>query len=117
MRLVYGTVLKAQTAAIAGAKAGMTGAEVDKIARDVITEAGYGKYFGHGFGHGLGLDVHEAPTANPAGRTPMPAGSVISAEPGIYLPGRFGVRIEDVIVLTENGNNNLMEAPKELLII
>jgi Xaa-Pro aminopeptidase len=117
MRLVYETVLKAQKTAISNAKAGITGAEVDKFARDIITEAGYGQYFGHGFGHGVGLDVHEAPTANPSGNTAMPIGSVISAEPGIYLPQRFGVRIEDVIVLTGEGNTDITLAPKELLII
>lgn len=117
MRTVYDTVLKAQLAAIAVAKAGMTGAEVDKVARDVIAAAGYGDCFGHGFGHGLGLDVHEAPTAGPSGLTPMPVGAVISAEPGIYLEGRFGVRIEDVIALNETGCVDIMEAPKELLIL
>ncbi len=117
MRNVYETVLKAQLAAIEKAQAGMTGAEVDKVARDVITAAGYGDCFGHGFGHGLGLDVHEAPTAGPSGKTPMPAGSVISAEPGIYLEGRFGVRIEDVIILREGGCENIMRAPKELMIL
>ncbi len=117
MELVYSTVLRAQTEAIAGARAGMTGFEIDRTARDIIEEAGYGRFFGHGFGHGVGLDVHEAPTANPSGKTPMPAGSVISAEPGIYLPGRFGVRIEDVIVLTEEGNVNLTKADKALLVL
>jgi Xaa-Pro aminopeptidase len=117
MSLVYNTVLKAQEAGISIAKAGLTGAEVDAAAREVITKAGYGEYFGHGFGHGLGLDVHEAPTAGLSGKTPMPAGAVISAEPGIYLPGSFGVRIEDVIVLEEKGCKNLMKAPKDLIIL
>lgn len=117
MRTVYETVLKAQMAAIEKAQAGMTGEEVDRIARDVITQAGYGDCFGHGFGHGLGLDVHEAPTAGPSGKTPMPAGAVISAEPGIYLEGRFGVRIEDVIILREGGCEDIMRAPKELMIL
>jgi Xaa-Pro aminopeptidase len=117
MLLVYDTVLEAQTAAISGLKAGMTGAEADGLARAVIERAGYGEYFGHGFGHGVGLDVHEAPTANPSGMKPMPAGTVISAEPGIYLPGRFGVRIEDVVVLIEGGCVNLTRTPKKLLIL
>lgn len=117
MQLVYNTVLQAQEAGIKIAKAGLTGAQVDAAAREVITRAGYGEYFGHGFGHGLGLDVHEAPTAGLSGKTAMSVGSVISAEPGIYLPGRFGVRIEDVIVLNETGCTNIMKAPKDLIII
>ena len=117
MRKVYDTVLLAQTTAIRGAKAGMTGAEVDGLARRVIADAGYGDYFGHGFGHGVGLDVHEAPTAGPSGKEPMPVNAVISAEPGIYLEGRFGVRIEDVIVLKEDGCLDITLAPKELLIL
>ena len=117
MRKVYETVLLAQKTAISGAKAGMTGAEVDGIARRVIQDAGYGECFGHGFGHGVGLDVHEAPTAGPSGKDPMPVNAVISAEPGIYLEGRFGVRIEDVIILKENGCEDITLAPKELLIL
>jgi len=117
MKNVYDTVLKAQLAGIAAAKAGVTGAEIDAAARKVIDDAGYGEYFGHGFGHSLGLDVHEAPNANPRGLTPMPAGAVISAEPGIYLPGRFGVRIEDVVVIREGGCENITKAPKELIIL
>ena len=117
MRKVYETVLLAQKTAISGAKAGMTGVEVDGIARKVIQDAGYGECFGHGFGHGVGLDVHEAPTAGPSGKDPMPVNAVISAEPGIYLEGRFGVRIEDVIILKENGCEDITLAPKELLIL
>ena len=117
MKKVYETVLLAQTTAIKGAKAGMTGVEVDGIARKVIHDAGYGDCFGHGFGHGVGLDVHEAPTAGPSGKEVMPAGSVISAEPGIYLEGRFGVRIEDVIILREGGCEDITLAPKDLLIL
>lgn len=117
MKKVYSTVLEAQTAAIAAARAGMTGAELDGIARDVIKAAGYGQYFGHGFGHGVGLDIHEAPTAGPSGKKPMPAGAVISAEPGIYLEGKFGVRIEDVIILHEDGCTNITQAPKQLIVL
>lgn len=117
MKNVYDTVLKAQLAGIAAAKAGVTGAEIDGAARKVIEDAGYGEYFGHGFGHSLGLDIHEAPNANPRGLSPMPAGAVISAEPGIYLPGRFGVRIEDVVVIREGGCDNITKAPKELIIL
>ena len=117
MRKVYQTVLDAQLAGIAAARAGVTGREVDGAARRVIADAGYGAYFGHGFGHGLGVEIHEAPTAAPSYDRPLPAGAVIYAEPGIYLPGKLGVRIEDVILLTEEGCENLTRAPKDLLIL
>ena len=117
MRNVYNTVLKAQLAGISTARAGIAGKEIDAAARKVISDAGYGEYFGHGFGHSLGLDIHEPPNANPRGETIMPVGAVISAEPGIYLPGRFGVRIEDVLVLNENGCEIITKAPKELIIL
>ena len=117
MRNVYSVVLEAQLAGIAAARAGVTGREIDGAARQVIENAGYGECFGHGFGHSLGLDIHEAPNANPRGETPMPDGAVISAEPGIYLPGRFGVRIEDVMVLRPHGAEVITKAPKELIIL
>ena len=117
MKKVYDTVLEAQLAGIAAAKAGVPGMDIHNAAVKVISDAGYGPYFGHGFGHSLGLEIHEAPNANPANRLPMPAGAVISAEPGIYIPGRFGVRIEDMLWLTETGNINLTKAPKELIVL
>ena len=117
MRTVYETVLAAQKAGIAAARAGVSGAEVDKAARDIIESAGYGAYFGHSFGHGVGVEIHESPNASPTNPNPLPAGAVISAEPGIYLPGRFGVRIEDVLFLTEDGAENITLAPKELTIL
>lgn len=117
MRRVYGIVLEAQLAGIGAARAGVTGRSIDAAARRVIEEAGYGDFFGHGFGHSLGLEIHESPSASTAGETVMPVGAVVSAEPGIYLPGRFGVRIEDVVVLTETGCRNLTKAPKELIIL
>lgn len=117
MRKVYETVLKAQLAGIEAAKAGVTGKEVDGAARSIIAEAGFGKCFGHSFGHGVGVEIHEAPNASPMNEKPLPKGAVISAEPGIYLPGRLGVRIEDVIMLTEDGCQNLTKAPKELIIL
>ncbi len=117
MRNVYAVVLEAQLAGIAVARAGITGREIDAAARGVITRAGYGECFGHSFGHSLGLDIHESPTASPRGETPMPAGAVVSAEPGIYLPGRFGVRIEDVMVLREGGAEIITRAPKTELIV
>ncbi len=117
MRRVYETVLKAQAAGIAAVRADVPGSEIDGAARRVISEAGYGAYFGHGFGHGLGLEVHESPNAAPSNRGGIPAGAVISAEPGIYIPGRYGVRIEDVLYVTPNGCENLTKLPKELLVI
>ena len=117
MKDVYNIVLQAQLAGIAAAKAGVTGAAIDEAARTVIREAGFGQYFGHSFGHSLGLEIHEAPNAAPSNNAPMPAGAVCSAEPGIYIPGRFGVRIEDVMQLRENGSYVITEAPKELLIL
>ena len=117
MRTVYETVLSAQRAGIAAARAGVTGRAVDAAARDVIAAAGYGAYFGHSFGHGVGVEIHEAPNAAPSNEQPLPARAVISAEPGIYLPGKLGVRIEDVLYLTEEGCRNLTEMPKELLIL
>ena len=117
MRNVYDTVLRAQLAGIAAARAGVPGKEIDAAARKVISDAGYGKYFGHGFGHSLGLDIHEWPNANPSGETPMPAGAVCSAEPGIYIPGRFGVRIEDVMVIRDTGAEIITRAPKELVVL
>jgi len=117
MRQVYDTVLQAQLAGIAAARAGATGKAVDGAARGVIEAAGYGAYFGHSFGHGVGVEIHESPNASPMNENPMPEGAVISAEPGIYLPGKLGVRIEDVIVLTQDGCRNITKAPKELLIL
>ena len=79
---------------------------MDAAARQVIADAGYGAYFGHSFGHSLGMDIHESPNASPSEKGVLPVGAVVSAEPGIYLPGKFGVRIEDVLILNENGNEN-----------
>lgn len=117
MRKIYDIVLRAQLAGIAAARPGVSGAAIHAAGARVIEEAGYGPYFGHGFGHSVGLDIHEAPMAAPANTLPMPEGAVISAEPGIYLPGRFGVRIEDVIHLTGDGCEDIAKAPKELLIL
>ena len=117
MDKVYHTVLRAQLSGIERARAGVSGRDIDAAARNVIAAAGYGEYFGHSFGHGVGVEIHEAPNASPNNREAMPAGAVISAEPGIYLPGRFGVRIEDVIVLRENGCDNMTKAGKKLLIL
>ena len=117
MQNIYSIVLKAQLAGIAAGRSGIPGKEIDDAARKVITEAGYGPYFGHGFGHSLGLDIHEAPVANPRKTRLMPDGCVVSAEPGIYLPGKFGVRIEDVMILHPNGSEVITRAPKMDLIL
>lgn len=117
MEKVYNTVLQAQLAGIAATRAGVKGKDVDAAARQVITDAGYGDYFGHGYGHSLGLEVHEAPNCSPSGETVMEAGMVSSAEPGIYLPGKFGVRIEDVVVFTADGCENITHSPKKLIIL
>ena len=117
MKNVYYTVLKAQLAGIAAARAGVLGKDIDGAARKVIADAGYGEYFGHGFGHCLGLEIHEPPFAGPTGNMPLPAGSLSSAEPGIYLPGRFGVRIEDVMIIREDHAEVITKAPKNELIV
>ena len=117
MEKVYHTVLQAQLAGIAAAKAGATGHDVDAAARKVIEDAGYGPYFGHSFGHSVGVEIHEAPNATPANNNPLPLGAAVSAEPGIYLPGRFGVRIEDVLVLQEGGCMDITLAKKDLTIL
>ena len=116
MRRVYDAVLEAQLAGIAAAKAGVPGCDVHNAAWDVLKKYGYGDYFGHGLGHSLGIEIHESPNANRANTKPLPAGAVLSAEPGVYQPGKFGVRTEDVIFLTETGNRILTHAPKHLII-
>ena len=117
MKNVYDVVLRAQLAGIKAARAGVLGRDIDQASRKVIADAGFGPYFGHGFGHCLGLEIHEPPFASQKGDSPLPAGSVSSAEPGIYLPGRFGVRIEDVMILRETGAELITRAPKELIIL
>ena len=117
MRCVYNTVLKAQLAGLAASRAGVPGTQIDAAARNIIKEAGYGEYFGHGYGHSLGLEIHEAPNPNPKNPNPMPLKAVASAEPGIYLPGKFGVRIEDTCVYLEDGIEILTASPKELIVI
>jgi len=114
---IYETVLKAQLGGIQAVRGGVNGVDVDKAARTIIEEAGYGEYFGHGFGHSLGLEVHESLKAAPTSKDVLPAGAVISAEPGIYLPGRYGVRIEDTLYITEEGSENITKLPKELTVL
>ena len=114
---VYETVLEAQQAGINTMYGGVKGIDVDAAARKIIENAGYGDYFGHGFGHSIGLEVHESPNASPLSKDTLLAGTVISAEPGIYLPGRYGVRIEDVLYITDTGSENITRLPKELTVL
>lgn len=117
MHRVYDVVLEAQLAGIAAFHGGVIGRDVDLAARAVIEKAGYGEYFGHGFGHSVGLLIHESPNANLKENGPLPAGAVVTAEPGIYLPGKFGVRIEDMLLIKDGGSVNLTQTPKELIIL
>ena len=112
---IYNVVLKAQLAGLAAVKAGVSGASVDKVARDIITEAGYGDCFGHGLGHSVGLFIHESPRLSPSDDTILKANMIETVEPGIYVPGFGGVRIEDMVVVTEDGCRNLAHSPKELI--
>ena len=112
---IYNVVLKAQLAGLEAVKAGISGSSVDKVSRDIITEAGYGEYFGHGLGHSVGLFIHENPRLSPSDDTILQAGMIETVEPGIYVPGFGGVRIEDMVVVTENGCRNLAHSPKELI--
>ena len=114
-REVYDTVLRAQQTALSGIRPGMAGKEIDALARDVIREAGYGECFGHSLGHSVGLDIHERPVFSTKEDTIIQPGMVITVEPGIYIENFGGVRIEDVVVITEDGCENLTGSPKELI--
>ena len=114
---VYETVLRAQNAVMDALRSGLSCAAADKVARDVIGEAGYGAYFTHSTGHGVGVEIHEYPSLAPHGKSVLTVGNVVTDEPGIYLPGEFGVRIEDMAHIIENGCENLTRAPKELIIL
>lgn len=114
---VYNTVLKAQLAALDSLAPGLSCKAADAAARDIIKKAGYGEHFGHGTGHGVGIEIHEEPTLSPNSGKNLEAGHVVTVEPGIYLPKEFGVRIEDMAVITENGCENLTHCPKELISI
>jgi Xaa-Pro aminopeptidase len=113
----YALVLRAQLAALDAVRPGPTGREVDAVARDVIAAAGHGEHFGHGLGHGVGLDVHEAPRLARTASDALVAGHVVTVEPGVYLPGTGGVRIEDLVVVTEAGHDVLSGTPKDLLTV
>lgn len=117
MRQVYDTVLQAQLAGIAAVREGITGRELDSVSRKVITDAGYCKFFGHSLGHGVGMDIHESPFASPSSAEMFASDMVVTVEPGIYLPDKFGVRIEDFVIVKEDGCFNMTKAPKELIIL
>ena len=117
MEKVYNTVLQAQLAGIAASKAGVIGKEVDNAARKVIEDAGYGQFFGHGYGHSVGLEIHEKPNCGRYSEDIMVENCVASAEPGIYIPGKFGVRIEDCLIYKADGTENITHSPKNLIII
>ena len=117
MRKVYDTVLEAHLKSREAARAGMTGIELDKIARDIIYNAGYEGRFGHGLGHSLGLEVHEEPRAALTGKTILKENVIMTIEPGIYLPGEFGVRIENMVLLKNDGNENLTHSPLDLIVL
>lgn len=116
-RALYDTVLAANRAGIAAVRPGLTGKEVDAAARKLIEDAGYGEYFGHGLGHSVGLAIHEGPNLSPREERVLEPGMVVTVEPGIYLPDYGGVRIEDMVLVTEQGCEVLTKAPKDLIII
>ncbi len=116
MKKLYDTVLKAQLAAIDAIQVGAKNADMDKVARDIIYGAGYEGCFGHGLGHGVGLEIHEAPNLNPgAGDRVLSPGEIVTVEPGIYLEGRYGCRIEDMVLVEADGKRNLTDCPKEMI--
>jgi Xaa-Pro aminopeptidase len=98
-------------------RAGAGGKEVDALGREQIAAAGHGDHYGHGLGHGVGLEVHEAPNMSPRSTDTLVAGNIVSVEPGIYVPGRFGVRIEDLVVVTDDGCDVLSGPPKSLTVV
>lgn len=116
-RKIYEIVLSAQRASLEILKSGVSCKVADKAARDIITNAGYGDYFGHGTGHGVGIEIHELPNLSPRSDTILQIGNIVTVEPGIYIPNKFGVRIEDMALITENGYENLTNTPKELIIL
>lgn len=117
MKEVYYTVLNAQENAIRAVKAGLSCKDADDAARSVIETAGYGNYFSHSTGHGVGVEIHEYPNLSKISDKILKSGNIVTVEPGIYIPEKFGVRIEDMVLVTENGCENLTKAPKELIIL
>lgn len=117
LEAIYRIVLEAQLAGVAAVRPGIEGGQVDKVCRDIITSAGHGEHFGHGTGHGVGLMIHEDPRLGPASKTVLESGMIVTVEPGIYLPGRGGVRIEDLVCVTEGGCEVLSRYSKELIVV
>jgi Xaa-Pro aminopeptidase/Xaa-Pro dipeptidase len=117
LRAIHGIVKTAHDLAIAAVRPGIDCKELDAVAREYIRESGYGDYFGHGLGHGVGLEIHEKPVISPRGITVAVEGMVFTIEPGIYIPGFGGVRIEDTVVVTAEGCRVLTAAPKDLFIL
>ena len=114
---VYEIVLQAQKESLERLKCGVSCKDADSAARDIITNAGYGEYFGHGTGHGVGIEIHESPSLSPRSESILKVNNIVTVEPGIYIPGKFGVRIEDMARITRNGCENLTKSPKELIIL
>lgn len=117
MKRVYDIVLKAQLAAISAVKAGIKGCDLDRVARDIIASEGYRNQFGHSLGHGVGADIHEQPYAAKSYQGELPENSIVTIEPGIYIENEFGVRIEDFVIVKNDGCENMTKAPKELIIL
>lgn len=113
-REIYDLVLRAQEAGLGAVRAGVAGREVDAVARRIVEAGGHGEHFGHGLGHGVGLEIHEAPRLSTRSEDELVAGDVVTVEPGVYVPGRFGVRIEDIAIVTDDGCRNLSSLGKEL---
>jgi Xaa-Pro aminopeptidase len=113
----YDLVREAQRAGLDAVRAGVGGREADSAARDVIGDAGHGEHFGHGLGHGVGLEIHEAPRLSQRSDSVLASGNVVTVEPGVYLPGQFGVRIEDLVVVTDAACTILTSVPKELITV
>ena len=116
-REVYELVRQAQQAGLDAIRAGAVGKDVDAVARDLIAAAGHGDDFGHGLGHGVGVEVHEAPRLGQRSDDELEAGNVVTVEPGVYVPGRVGVRIEDLVAVTADGYENFSNSPKELRVV
>lgn len=114
---LYEAVLEAQNAALAKLKAGMSGAECHAVVKEILDARGYGEYFTHSLGHSLGVEIHETPALSPRNPLPIPSGALTSVEPGAYIPGKFGVRIEDIVVFEKDRVYNLTKSPKNLIIL
>jgi Xaa-Pro aminopeptidase len=117
LREIHGVVLRAQQAGVAAVRAGIRGGDADEAARSVIREAGHGDQFGHSLGHGVGLEVHEAPGLRASSDEEIPKGAVVTVEPGVYVPGLGGVRIEDMVVVTAEGSRPMPRSPRELVVL